>query len=110
MTAAQREQGALVTVIGVVVLLLFGALARSGLGIAHLFGILVELGVATLVAFVAFGMSRFLAAKLIAPSWLWGLAFALPTFVGSLGGGFLHDVFYGLLWLIAGILGANSRR
>ena len=55
-------------------------------------------------------MSRFLSAKLSAPSWLWGIAFALPTFVGSIGGGFLHDGLFGLIWLLAGIIGANNRR
>ena len=110
MTAPQRSQGALATVLGVVVLLLFGALAHSLLGIAHLIGVLVELAIAVVIAVVALGMAQFLSVRLSAPRWLWGLAFAVPTFVGSLGGGFLHDAFYGLLWLLAGIVGANYRR
>ena len=110
MATSAPSQGSLVAALGVVVLLLFGALARSLLGIAHLFGILVELGMAALIAFVALGMSRFLSSRLSAPGWLWSVAFALPVFVGSLNGGFLHDAFYGLFWLLAGIIGAGYWR
>ncbi len=110
MTIPPRSEGSLVIVLGVVVLVLIGALAHSLLGIAHMFGLLVELGAAALIASVAFGLARFLSMRVGAPGWLWGVAFVVPTFAGSLGGGLLHDGMFGLVWLLAAIVGANHRR
>ncbi len=73
MTAPPRSQGSLVTVLGVVVLVLIGALAHSLLGIAHLLGLLVELAAAAVIAFVVFGLARFLSMRVSAPGWLWGV-------------------------------------